>query len=72
MRPAYSVIIFTTASGAGYGLLVWLALTAVFHGRAADGWFAASGPMSLLSFPSYLLNHTDPRKERRSWLTPPM
>jgi DMSO reductase anchor subunit len=27
MHPAYSVIIFTTASGAGYGLLVWLALT---------------------------------------------
>ena len=26
MHPAYSVIIFTTASGAGYGLLVWLAL----------------------------------------------
>ena len=27
MHPAYSVIIFTTASGAGYGLLVWLALS---------------------------------------------
>ena len=26
MHPAYSVIVFTTASGAGYGLLVWLAL----------------------------------------------
>jgi len=26
MHPAYSVIIFTTASGAGYGLLVWLAV----------------------------------------------
>lgn len=25
MNPAYSVIVFTTASGAGYGLLVWLA-----------------------------------------------
>lgn len=25
MHPAYSVIIFTTLSGAGYGLLVWLA-----------------------------------------------
>jgi DMSO reductase anchor subunit len=30
MHPAYSVIIFTTASGAGYGLLIWLALGAVF------------------------------------------
>jgi sulfite dehydrogenase (quinone) subunit SoeC len=28
MHPAYSVILFTTASGAGYGLLVWLALGA--------------------------------------------
>ncbi|MBX9588442.1 MAG: dimethyl sulfoxide reductase anchor subunit [Hyphomonadaceae bacterium] len=26
MHPAYSVILFTTASGAGYGLLVWLVL----------------------------------------------
>ena len=26
MHPAYSVIIFTASSGAGYGLLVWLAL----------------------------------------------
>lgn len=27
MHPAYSVILFTTASGAGYGLIVWLGLT---------------------------------------------
>src|SRR5262245_38690997 len=26
MHPAYSVIVFTTASGAGFGLLVWLAM----------------------------------------------
>src|SRR5215475_2736960 len=26
MHPAYSVILFTTASGAGYGLLVWLGI----------------------------------------------
>ena len=26
MNPAYSLIIFTTASGVGYGLLIWLAL----------------------------------------------
>lgn len=26
MHPAYSVIFFTTASGAGYGLLIWLGL----------------------------------------------
>ena len=28
MHPAYSVILFTTASGAGYGLLIWLAVLA--------------------------------------------
>lgn len=28
MHPAYSVILFTTASGAGYGLLIWLAILA--------------------------------------------
>ena len=29
MHPAYSVIVFTTASGAGYGLLIWLAAGAM-------------------------------------------
>lgn len=28
MHPAYSVIFFTTASGAGYGLLIWLCIAA--------------------------------------------
>jgi sulfite dehydrogenase (quinone) subunit SoeC len=49
MRPAYSVIIFTAASGAGYGLLVWLALTALLHGPAANWWFAASGMLLALT-----------------------
>ncbi|MBT0957578.1 dimethyl sulfoxide reductase anchor subunit [Alphaproteobacteria bacterium KMM 3653] len=38
MHPAYSVILFTTASGAGYGLLFWLGLghlTGLIHGA---GW----------------------------------
>jgi DMSO reductase anchor subunit len=29
MHPAYSVILFTTASGAGYGLLIWLATQSI-------------------------------------------
>jgi DMSO reductase anchor subunit len=49
MRPAYSVIVFTTASGAGYGLLVWLAVTALFHGPSANVWFAASGLLLALA-----------------------
>ncbi len=32
MHPAYSVIFFTTASGAGYGLLAWLAASALVGG----------------------------------------
>jgi DMSO reductase anchor subunit len=31
MHPAYSVIVFTTASGAGYGLLIWLAIAVALH-----------------------------------------
>jgi sulfite dehydrogenase (quinone) subunit SoeC len=34
MHPAYSVIIFTCASGAGYGLLCWIALNAILGGWA--------------------------------------
>ena len=36
MHPAYSVILFTTASGAGYGLLFWLAVLSVFDDLPAD------------------------------------
>ena len=31
MHPAYSVIVFTTASGAGYGLLIWLAFATALN-----------------------------------------
>ena len=36
MNPAYSVIFFTTASGAGYGLLALLGLTAASLGQSAS------------------------------------
>jgi DMSO reductase anchor subunit len=39
MHPAYSVIVFTTAAGAGYGLLVWLALAAAFDLLPRDPLF---------------------------------
>ncbi len=39
MNPAYSVIFFTTASGAGYGLLIWLGVAAVFFDMPAHRWF---------------------------------
>jgi DMSO reductase anchor subunit len=36
MHPAYSVILFTTASGAGYGLLALLGLVGLNHGQASS------------------------------------
>lgn len=39
MHPAKSVIYFTTASGAGYGLMVWLALLAALGMLPADPVF---------------------------------
>lgn len=41
MHPAYSVILFTTASGAGYGLLALLGLVGFNHGPASSVWFGA-------------------------------
>jgi DMSO reductase anchor subunit len=40
MHPAYSVIIFTTASGAGYGLLFWLSLTHALGLLPQNRWLA--------------------------------
>ncbi|MBM3487524.1 MAG: dimethyl sulfoxide reductase anchor subunit [Alphaproteobacteria bacterium] len=41
MHPAYSVIFFTTASGAGYGLLAMLGTFAAFGLVPPDPWFGA-------------------------------
>src|SRR5258708_3185966 len=43
MHPALSVIFFTTASGAGYGLLAWLGILAPLQLIPADRWFGLSG-----------------------------
>ncbi|MCB2088473.1 MAG: DmsC/YnfH family molybdoenzyme membrane anchor subunit [Sphingomonadaceae bacterium] len=43
MHPAKSVIFFTTASGAGYGLMVWLALLAALGLVPADQAFGIVG-----------------------------
>jgi sulfite dehydrogenase (quinone) subunit SoeC len=40
MNPAYSVILFTTASGAGYGLLALLGFVGFNHGPASSLGFA--------------------------------
>ncbi len=43
MHPAISIIFFTTASGAGYGLLVLLGLGAALGLLPADRWFGLVG-----------------------------
>ena len=43
MHPALSVIVFTTTSGAGYGLLAWLGLA---H---ASGLLAVDGPLGWIA-----------------------
>ena len=43
MHPAYSVIFFTTASGAGYGLIFLMALFGALNGVPIDPWFGAIG-----------------------------
>jgi DMSO reductase anchor subunit len=43
MHPAYSVILFTTASGAGLGLLAWLALLGMLDAVPADRWLGVVG-----------------------------
>src|SRR5581483_6496664 len=43
MHPAYSVILFTTASGAGLGLLAWLALAGLLGLVATERWLGFAG-----------------------------
>lgn len=43
MHPAYSVIIFTTFSGAGYGLLLLMGLFAAGQWIEPDRWFGFTG-----------------------------
>jgi sulfite dehydrogenase (quinone) subunit SoeC len=49
MHPAYSVILFTTASGAGYGLLALLGLAGFNHGPASTMTFALTAIAAALA-----------------------
>lgn len=48
MHPAYSVILFTCGSGAGYGLLALLGLTGASHGAASSFAFGATSMLVAL------------------------
>src|SRR5262244_2372525 len=59
MHPALSVIVFTTASGAGYGLLAWLGVWALVGWLPAHrGLAAASLALSLGAITIGLLSST--------------
>ena len=59
MHPAYSVIVFTTASGAGYGLLFWLGLGHAAGLLPAPTWiFFVAIALSLLLITVGLLSST--------------
>jgi DMSO reductase anchor subunit len=52
MHPAYSVILFTTASGAGYGLLALLGLVGISHGEASTLAFGLTSVIIALALVS--------------------
>ena len=59
MNPAYSVIIFTSASGAGYGLLAWLGLAVLTGAAAPASAFAIVAlPLALVLITVGLLSST--------------
>lgn len=58
MKPAFSVILFTVSSGAGLGLLVWLAVARLFHpAPASQAWWVAFG-VALVLVSAGLLSST--------------
>lgn len=59
MHPAYSVIFFTTASGAGYGLLALMGLLGVAGVLPPDRWFGITGFLiGLIAITGGLLSST--------------
>ena len=70
MHPAYSVIVFTCASGAGYGLLFWLAFSAFAGGgtsRPGDIGFVGFGLAFLLITVGLLSSTAHLGRPERAW-----
>ena len=49
MNPAFSVILLTTASGAGYGMLAWLGVLNALRPAAASPWFGVAAILVALA-----------------------
>jgi DMSO reductase anchor subunit len=49
MNPSFSVIFLTTASGAGYGMLVWLGVLGVFGALPQERWFGVVAALLALA-----------------------
>lgn len=53
MHPAYSVIFFTVASGAGYGLLFWLSLATLVGAMPGGRWLMVAGMLLALALVTF-------------------
>lgn len=49
MNPAFSVVFLTTASGAGYGMLVWLGVLNAFGALPQERWFGVVATLLALA-----------------------
>lgn len=69
MHPAYSVIVFTVASGAGFGLMAWLALWLLWqpHGTAALFILLGFGTAFVLSVAGLLSSMLHLGRPERAW-----
>src|SRR5690606_32533186 len=67
MHPALSVIFFTTLSGAGYGLLAWLAVAALRDGLPAGIRLLAALLALVLASVGVLASFWHLGKRLRAW-----
>ena len=69
MHPAFSVIFFTTASGAGYGLVALVAIASALGFVPASGWFAVAtlGPATALIVAGLLASTFHLGHPERAW-----
>ncbi len=69
MHPAFSVIFFTTASGAGYGLVALVAVASALGFVPAGGWFAVAtlGPATALIVAGLLASTFHLGHPERAW-----